>query len=185
MTAIRNKSRRLRVLVFIAGSTVCLFSNGRAQEPGEGRGKGDFLLRPETTFQHYCAPCHGETGRGDGRYFGYGLQPLPRDLTDAEYMGAKTDEELLVSISGGTASIGKSNLCPPWGKTLGRERSEGLVRYLRSLSSTAVIQDTVGTTSPIAAAAPERTGSVLRLAILFAMSLALLGTGWVQWRRLR
>lgn len=185
MTAICNKSRHLQVLVFIAGSMVCLFSSSRAQEPGEKRGKGDFLLRPETTFRHYCAPCHGETGRGDGRYFGYGLQPLPRDLTDAEYMSAKKDEELITSISGGTASIGKSNLCPPWGKTLGPQRIEGLVRYLRSLSAATVIQDTVGTTSPITAAAPERAVSLLHLVLLIAMSLALLGTGWVQWRRLR
>ncbi|MFQ5797612.1 MAG: c-type cytochrome [Bacteroidota bacterium] len=170
----------------MAGSVFCLLMAGVVQgqeieEPGE---KGSFLLRPETTFQHYCAPCHGETAQGDGRYFSLDLQPRPRDLTEAKYMNTRTDEELVASISGGTASIGKSNLCPPWGKTLGRERIEGMVTYLRSLSRTPAVQDTTEGTASVTVGDLVESGSPLQLASLIVMSLLLIGTAWLQWRRL-
>ena len=196
MTAIRHlasmipsnsKIWRIQGLVFIAGSMICLFSADtvRGQKIEEFGEKGSFLLRPRATFQHYCAPCHGETARGDGRYFGFDLRPLPRDLTDAEYMDRKTDEELIASISGGTASIGKSNLCPPWGESLGRKRIEGLVRYLRGLSRTPSVQDTAEATALMTAVVSEERGSPLQLVVLIAVNLVLLGTGWVQWRKLQ
>src|SRR3989338_8131928 len=42
-----------------------------------------------------CSPCHGESGKGDGPLadaLGEGVKT--RDLTDAKYLSAKTDDEL-------------------------------------------------------------------------------------------
>lgn len=157
----------------------------RAQTIEELGEKGGFLLRPQTTFQHYCAPCHGETARGDGRYFGFGLQPLPRDLTDAAYMNTKTDAELVASIVEGTASVGKSNLCPPWGKTLGRKRIEVLVQYLRTLSREPDVHDAAANSPPVTEPDPIETGKPLQVSALIAVCILLIGAGWVQWRNLQ
>lgn len=191
MLSNKFRNSQIQFLISMAGSIFCLFMAGgvRGQEMQEPSEKGSFLLRPETTFQHYCAPCHGETAQGDGLYFGFGLEPFPRDLTDAEYMNTRTDEQLIAAISGGTASIGKSNLCPPWGKTLGRERIEGIVRYLRSLSHAPVDQDTTKSMASMTVVnSVERgyahRGSLFQLAIIIAISLLLIGTAWLQWRKL-
>lgn len=170
-------------MVFTVGGMICIFGAVGVQGQGlEAPGtRGAFLMRPETTFQHYCAPCHGETAKGDGRYFGMDLRPLPRDLTDAQYMNQKSDGDLFDSISRGTASIGLSNLCPPWGKTLGRERIEGLVRYVRGLSPASTVQDSSGQT-PFVAGHSVGTGSFLRYAAVLAMCVLLAVAAWMQWR---
>ena len=44
--------------------------------------KTGFVFRyGEKLYANYCAPCHGETGEGDGIYFGYDLNPKPPDFT--------------------------------------------------------------------------------------------------------
>ncbi|MFQ5715315.1 MAG: c-type cytochrome, partial [Candidatus Scalinduaceae bacterium] len=85
-------------------------------------------------FEHFCGPCHGETGNGEGKNFASVLEPGPRDLTDTDYMSTISDEHIVRVISGGTASVEKSNLCPPWGKTFSEDRIKGLAVYVRSLS---------------------------------------------------
>jgi cytochrome c553 len=100
--------------------------------------KGAFLLNPKTTFEHFCAACHGERGKGDGRYYPSDLDPRPRDFTDAEFMQSRTDEQLFTAINEGSAAVGRSNRCPPWGRTIGREKIKGIIAYLRSLKVPAV-----------------------------------------------
>lgn len=85
-------------------------------------------------FEHFCGPCHGEEGNGDGKNFASILEPGPRDLTDADYMSTLGDDHIVRVISGGTASVEKSNLCPPWGKTFSENRIKGLAVYVRNLS---------------------------------------------------
>ncbi len=85
-------------------------------------------------FEHFCGPCHGETGNGEGKNFASVLEPGPVDLTDADYMSTMGDDNIIRVISGGTASVGKSNLCPPWGKTFSENRIKGLAVYVRNLS---------------------------------------------------
>lgn len=174
-----------RILIRLGLVVICLSRGAvvRGQASEEFRRDGNFLLRAETTFQHYCAPCHGETAQGDGRYFGFGLQPPPRDLTDATYLSTKTDEDLVAAIAGGSASIGKSNLCPPWENTLGRERIRGLVGYLRSLTPTPGVQDTTQR-MPLVMADSFEKGSAFQLTVLVVMCILLAGAGWVQWRDL-
>ncbi len=85
-------------------------------------------------FGHFCGPCHGEEGNGDGKNFASILEPGPVDLTDADYMSTLSDDHIVRVISGGTASVEKSNLCPPWGKTFSENRIKGLAVYVRNLS---------------------------------------------------
>ncbi|MBI3951432.1 MAG: cytochrome c [Acidobacteria bacterium] len=86
-------------------------------------------------FGHYCAPCHGESGQGDGRYYASGLEPVPADLTGSELAKANSDENLVQDISQGSAGRGKSNLCPGWGATLPPTEITYLVRFIRHLQS--------------------------------------------------
>ena len=93
-----------------------------------------YLTSPKETFIYYCSPCHGKAANGKGIYFTVDLEPSPRDLTDVEYMAALTDDYLLNFISKGSAAMEKSELCPPWGNTLGEDRIKGLIAYLRGLT---------------------------------------------------
>ena len=93
-----------------------------------------YLTSPRETFVYYCSPCHGKAANGKGIYFTVDLEPSPRDLTDVEYMAALTDDYLLNFISKGSAAMEKSELCPPWGNTLGEDRIKSLIAYLRGLT---------------------------------------------------
>jgi len=81
----------------------------------------------------YCAPCHGELGQGDGRFYAPSLEPRPPDFTETSFVESRSDEDLFRAIQGGSASIGKSDLCPPWGKTFRKEEIKHLVAYIRRL----------------------------------------------------
>lgn len=85
-------------------------------------------------FSHYCSVCHGETGDGTGQYYGSGLQPQPANFTDKAFMKTLSDETMAKSISEGPASVGKSKMCPPWGKTFKSEEIDCLVAYIKTFS---------------------------------------------------
>ncbi|MFQ5670740.1 MAG: c-type cytochrome [Acidobacteriota bacterium] len=87
-------------------------------------------------YRHYCLPCHGEDGHGDG-FNAYNLDPKPRDLAAAEFQGKRTDDELAAVIRTGGGVAGLSTGMPPWGRTLSQRQIENLVRYLRVLPATA------------------------------------------------
>ncbi len=100
--------------------------------------KGAFLLNPMTTFGHFCAPCHGEKGTGDGRYYPSNLSPRPRAFIDAEFMKSRTDKQLFQAISEGSAAVGRSNRCPPWGRIIDKEKINEIIAYQRTLVATTV-----------------------------------------------
>jgi mono/diheme cytochrome c family protein len=85
-------------------------------------------------FTHYCGVCHGESGDGTGQYYGSSLQPSPANFTDKAFMKTISDETLTKSITEGTSAIGKSNMCPPWGKTFESDEIECLVAYIKTFS---------------------------------------------------
>ncbi len=85
-------------------------------------------------FIHYCSPCHGESGDGFGQYFAYGLEPKPPDFTSPDFLKKRSDKILFLTISEGTISLGKSNLCPPWGKTFRKEEINIIVDYVKNLN---------------------------------------------------
>ena len=79
-------------------------------------------------FGQRCATCHGPTGRGDGQN-AYNLQPPPPDFQES--LPRLSAEERRAVIEGGTASLGRSALCPPWGRTLDGDEVAALLAYMK------------------------------------------------------
>lgn len=79
-----------------------------------------------------CAPCHGETGKGDGPGAGV-FKPPPRDHSDAAYMKTLSDKDLASVIQIGGALRGKP-LMPSHPQIRGADL-DALVAYVRSLSA--------------------------------------------------
>ncbi len=91
---------------------------------------GAFLATPQGMYQHYCAHCHGEDGKGGGRLWTSELSPTPTDLT-----ATGLDETALAKfIDEGSAASGRSNLCPPWGNTISRQNIKRLSMHILSLN---------------------------------------------------
>jgi mono/diheme cytochrome c family protein len=84
-------------------------------------------------FQHYCAPCHGAEGQGDG-FNAYSLDPKPRDLTDPAFKAEKSDEDLAETVRIGGGAAGLSTGMPPWGRTLNARQIGNVVAYVRALT---------------------------------------------------
>jgi mono/diheme cytochrome c family protein len=82
-------------------------------------------------FLHYCATCHGDDGRGDGQNAS-NLTPPPSDLTASA--NARSATLLRKVITEGSASVGRSPLSPPWGRSLSGQEIDYLVAYCQSLS---------------------------------------------------
>lgn len=145
-----------------------------------------FLLSPKKTFEYYCSPCHGMKGKGDGTFFTIDLKPKPRNLTDAEYMKKRTDDQLIKSITEGTKAVDKSNLCPPWGKTLTDKRIKELVVYIRSFSSHEAGKPAV--VAKEAVVEDKKTGAFkasMRWLFLAVVTIALAGGAISEWKKLR
>ena len=90
------------------------------------------LKEGKRLYSHYCGVCHGETGDGSGQY--YGLTPSAANFTDKAFMKTLPDEVMYKAINEGSASVGKSNMCPPWGKSFHSEEVEFIVAYIRTLA---------------------------------------------------
>lgn len=104
-----------------------------AADSAAASAKVPFALKEgKRLFSHYCAVCHGETGDGSGQY--YGLTPSPANFTDKAFMKTLPDDRLYKAIMEGSASVGKSNMCPPWGKSFQSEELEFIVAYIRTLA---------------------------------------------------
>jgi len=83
-------------------------------------------------FFHYCAPCHGAEGRGDG-FNAYNLDPKPRNLADPAFQQRRADEDLSAVVRSGGGVAGLSTGMPPWGRTLNERQIHDVVRFLRTL----------------------------------------------------
>lgn len=85
-------------------------------------------------FAERCATCHGDAGRGDGQN-AYTLDPPPPDLVDAgrQVPEAERRAEWRRIVEQGSAAVGRSPLCPPWGRVLSPARVEALLAHLEWL----------------------------------------------------
>ncbi len=81
-------------------------------------------------FNRYCAICHGEFGAGDG-FNSFNLDPKPRDLKEVFQKEGKALVER--TIREGTAALGRSPQCPPWGLTLGADAVDEVVLFIGAL----------------------------------------------------
>lgn len=107
-----------------------LFDAIRAEETGGGNltyGES----QGKALFAHYCATCHGDEGHGDGQNSS-NLTPPPPDLAEPSNVA---DRALLEKVIGeGSASVGRSPLSPPWGRSLSRQEIEYLADYCQALA---------------------------------------------------
>jgi mono/diheme cytochrome c family protein len=82
-------------------------------------------------FATDCATCHGDNGGGDGQN-AYNLDPQPPDFGTSLSGHPKAYWRQI--IEGGTASVSRSPLCPPWGRSLSSAQIDALVAYLETLA---------------------------------------------------
>ncbi|MBI4888463.1 MAG: cytochrome c [Acidobacteria bacterium] len=99
----------------------------QAQEEGLSRIETD----GKRLFVHYCVTCHGETGEGDGQNAST-LAPAPPDFRASLPVHQPAYWKQI--IEAGSVAVGRSPLCPPWGRTLPSDDITALVAYLGVLS---------------------------------------------------
>jgi mono/diheme cytochrome c family protein len=83
--------------------------------------------RGHRVFLQRCATCHGPQGRGDGQN-AYSLRPPPPDFQESLAKLSLADRRRIVES--GTAALGRSPLCPPWGRTLGPDDVGAVLAWL-------------------------------------------------------
>jgi mono/diheme cytochrome c family protein len=98
-------------------------------------------------FVNYCATCHGDRGEGDGQN-AYNLDPAPPDFKES--LKTPPPSYWRQVIEGGTAALGRSPLCPPWGLELTDRQVDAIIDYMKVLTKPA------GGSKP-AASNPSRT----------------------------
>ncbi|MFQ5862646.1 MAG: c-type cytochrome [Candidatus Brocadiales bacterium] len=80
-------------------------------------------------YNYYCEVCHGGGGKGDG-FNAFNLDPRPADLTRLK----APNDHLVKAISEGSASVGGSPLCPPWGLTLSEDAINSIILYISTFA---------------------------------------------------
>lgn len=142
----RQSVRLLAVVVgvFVVGWTIAPASQSM---PAPASAPAGTLVDGETLFQGYCAPCHGEGGRGDGPLADF-LAQANRPPIDLTTIALKHDGafpsfwvEDFIANRGRSIPQGRDAM-PDWGR-LFRSNSpseavyqlkiRNLVRYLRSI----------------------------------------------------
>lgn len=116
------------------GRLIILFGGLALATPALAATKGD-PQAGKAIYTRLCAPCHGESGKGDGPAAA-NLPDKPQDFTDVKAMGKATDQELFNVIKNGGASVGKSKFMVPFGSKLSDEEIHHLISYIRTFSKT-------------------------------------------------
>jgi mono/diheme cytochrome c family protein len=111
------------IVGFITVFTLNVALVANASESGDpSKGKKVFAAK--------CTPCHGQRGHGDGPGAA-SLQPKPRNLSDARYISALTDDLLFHTIREGGAAMGKSPAMPSWKFSLSESDIWNVIAYVR------------------------------------------------------
>ena len=90
----------------------------------------DTLAAGAQLFHENCAPCHGETGKGDGET-GKIIKKKPANFTDAKLMSEETDGSLFWKMGEGRGPM------PSWKDELSDKERWQLVNYIRKLTKDA------------------------------------------------
>jgi len=134
--ATRDRQRGLRLaavsLLLLAG---CRAAPPPARDAVQEAFKDDALsareARGHRIFRQRCATCHGPEGRGDGQN-AYNLQPPPPDFQES--LPKLSAEDRRKVVEGGTAALGRSASCPPWGRSLGPDDVDAVLAWLEAVS---------------------------------------------------
>lgn len=82
-------------------------------------------------YESNCSPCHGETGKGDGKAATQ-LNPKPADLTDAEWTHGSSDGEIFTVLRDGVKNTGMKG----FGSKMTARQMWDVINYVRSLGPT-------------------------------------------------
>jgi len=82
-------------------------------------------------YEFYCAQCHGLSGKGDGPNVTKDFKTDPRNFTSVADMEKLSDDDIKNVVTDGGAAVSKSELMPPWGKTISEADINKLVAYVR------------------------------------------------------
>ncbi len=124
----------MKAIVFFAGS---LLLAAGCSKSDAGTTAGSTAPQPAAlsvgldAFKTRCAPCHGETGHGDGPA-SVALTPKPRNYTDGTWQKSVKDEDIKKTILYGGAAVGKSPIMPASPDLDGKPELDGLVAVVRS-----------------------------------------------------
>lgn len=152
--------RTLILLSLLAGAgSACRSPEGRQADPlaevFQRQAQEEGLTADETDgkrlFTQYCVTCHGDAGAGDGQN-AYNLDPPPPDFQDS--LKTHPSSYWRQIIEGGTVAVGRSALCPPWGRSLARPDVDALVAYLQVLARPPAPTPAESASSPDAQASP-------------------------------
>lgn len=83
-------------------------------------------------YAHWCAACHGATGKGDGPNAS-ALPVKPSAHADAAAMSARPDDSLYDTIAAGGAIMNRSPRMPAFGESLTPAEIRALVAHIRTL----------------------------------------------------
>lgn len=141
---IANKSACLLLLVFLLSG--CTQNNSdpallksaevkTSEEEVKARAKQGDPEKGKVVYNKYCFYCHGREGRGDGA-IGIAVSPHPADFVGDKRKMAKSDEELIKSISEGIhREVGSEEMAMPrWKDILSEEDMWNALAYVRELS---------------------------------------------------
>ncbi len=127
-------------LIVIVAATAAVPGCRRGDRPAPAQPVEAFfaqqgLTRSQAWGRHiydlHCAVCHGQQGHGDGKN-AYTLDPAPPDFAVA--LRTHPSSYWRQIITSGTASVGRSPLCPAWGRTLRSDDVDAVVAYLELLA---------------------------------------------------
>ena len=139
-----NKSACLLLLFFFLSSCsqnnsdpVLLKSAGEkiSEEKVKVKVKQGDPEKGKVVYGKYCFYCHGREGRGDGA-IGIAVTPHPADFVGDKKKMAKSDDELMKSISEGIRrEVGSEEMAMPrWKDILSEEDMWNALAYARELS---------------------------------------------------
>ena len=118
-----NRVAPAAALVF---ALVFVFAASGARREGKAAQGAAFADAPAVAlYNKHCATCHGKDGRAKTLKAKFNKA---RDLTDAEWQAAVTDERLFNSIT-----RGRGDKMPSFGKKLNAAQVESLVAHVRRL----------------------------------------------------
>ena len=137
----------MKFILAVLGSAILAAGCGGSTRPAETEplmdvfrkhAQGEGLTRRQTDgktlFGHYCITCHGDAGQGDGQN-AYNLVPPPPDFRTS--LKGHPESYWRQIIEGGSSAVGRSPLCPPFGRTLTTKQVDALLDYLGTLAKPA------------------------------------------------
>ncbi len=84
-------------------------------------------------YDKNCVPCHGETGKGDGK-MGKALKPPPADMSVTAKTASEAD--LVKIIKEGGKAVGKSPAMPAYGSKLSDDEIKALAQLVKGFAGT-------------------------------------------------